>query len=889
MKLSPISNVLKQIFIIAGVIVMVNTQAFAQSTDKYSSTKDRTEYYQNHVKLTQESVFKNLNWQFVGPTNTSGRMTDVEVVSPKGTNYTIYVAGATGGIWKTSNEGTTWEPIFEHAMSASIGDLALDPQNQNTIWAGTGEGNIFRSSNAGAGIYKSSDAGKTWEHKGLINTNTISRVLVHPKNSDIVYVAASGHEWTNNEDRGVYKTTDGGTTWNKILFINDETGAYDLVMDPNNPDQLYVTTWQRIRKKWNDPRNEDYYTGSGIHKTTDGGKTWKEINNGLPEVKARGRIGIDLCKTKPNVVYAFVDNYTKLPEQHELNTAEDSYGRPSSGRIAGATIYKSEDFGENWKQVSKEDTYMAGLSSTYGWVFGQIRVDPNDENKIYVMGLALNVSSDGGKSFKPLRGMHSDHHGLWIDPNNSNYLVNVNDGGIAISYDGENFKTFYDNLPLVQFFNVNYDMSEPFYVYGSIQDHGSRKGIVDLSRGRNKIPAVDFEYAPGGEGSNHQIDPEDPNIVYSAGFYGQISRMNNATGKQKNIMPKTPEGVDKLRGQWLAPFIISPHNSSIIYHGTQFIHRSMNKGESWEKISPDLTYNEDSKKGDIPYQTIFAISESPLKFGLIYAGTDDGRVWITKNSGTDWKEINKGVAENRWVSRMVASKYDEATVYMSQNGKRNDDWTPYLWKSVDYGETWTSIVNNIPSGPINVIREDPNKENILYVGTDYGVYVSLDKGEVWQSLPGNLPTTYVHDLVIHPRDNIMVIATHGRGIWAMDINHIYDYMNVDQEKACNIIDLKENPMLPRGTNYWYRNTAKNLYLTFNLKEEVKIEYTILDAKDKKVFAFKGTMDKGLNFIDWNLRTEGENGELVKDGNYTIVIKGKGFKEQLGFTVDKFHR
>ncbi len=868
------------VFLVPGFVS--KTQSIIQKT----SAEKRLEWYQKHEKLVANSVFKNLPWQFVGPANLSGRMTDVEVVTPKGENYTIYVAGASGGIWKTENEGVTWKPVFEHGMSTAFGDLALDPQNQNTIWAGTGEANIFRSSNAGAGIYRSKDAGLTWEHLGLINTNTISRILVHPKNQDVVFVAAGGNEWTNDEERGVYKTSDGGKNWEKILFVNDKTGAYDLVMDSQNPDIIYAATWQRIRKKWNDPRNEDDYTGSSIYKTTDGGKTWYKINNGLPEVKFRGRIGIDLCKSSPNVVYAFIDNYEKLAEENPINETEDAYGRPISGRIKGASVFRSDDGGANWKQASEQNEYMEGLSGTYGWVFGQIRVDPVNPEKIYVMGLFLNVSEDGGKTFKTLDGMHMDHHGLWIDPLNPKYLVNVNDGGVAISYDGENFRTFYDNLPLVQFFNVNVDMAEPFHVYGSVQDHGSYRGTVDFSRGRNKISPADFDDAPGGEGSNHAIDPTNPDKVYSAGFYGSITKTNMKTGESKSIMPPKPEGVDKLRGQWLAPFILSSHNPGIIYFGTQFVYRSMNEGETWEMLSDDLTYNDPAKKGDIPYQTIFSLSESPLKFGLIYAGTDDGRIWMTKNSGEYWLEINKGLPFGKWISQIEASAFSEGRVYMTQNGKRDDDFAAYIWKSEDYGQTWTDIKSNIPCGPVNVIKEDPKNENILYAGTDYGVYVSLNKGVSWESLPGKLPTTYVHDLVIHPRDDFAVIATHGRGVWVLDVRFVRKIAEMDSEADCRILDI-DDCRLPRGTEYWYRRSAKEMSAPFYLMTGGEVTVNISDANNKMVKEIKLNADKGLNFANWDLMLNEK--ELAEPGTYKIQLKGNNFVEEKEFEVSKFSR
>jgi len=742
-----------------------------QSTDPQLRLKG----FDQHLEMKKTSPYKDLKWQFVGPTNISGRSCDVDVVAPKGKNYTMYVATASGGLWKTVNEGTSWEPIFEQAASTAFGDVILAPSNPDIIWIGTGEQNIFRSSQAGCGVYKSTDAGKTWQHMGLADTYTIPRIVIHPENSDVVYVAASGHEWTFNAERGVYKTTDGGNSWQKVLFVSEQTGAIDLVMDPRDSEVLYATTWQRIRYKWNDPRNKPDYTGSGVYKSTDGGKTWRQINNGLPEAKYRGRIGIDIARSNPTVLYLLLDNYEIAREAEEGRL--DSYGRPMAAVIKGATIYRTDDGGESWKQVSGlTDTtrrYMERHSATYGWVFGQIRVDPNDENTIYSMGLGLNQSTDGGKTFAPLRGMHGDHHGLWIDPDNSNYLVNVNDGGAYASYDkGKTWRSFTDRLPAVQFFNIAYDMDTPFRVYGSIQDHGSYRGVIDLSRGRDKVPTQVFEPAPGGEGSSHAIDPTNPAIVYSAGFYGTISRSDVVKRVSKRLLPRTFEDEPRLRGQWVAPFIISPHNPNIIYHGMQYLLRSPDQGNTWEQISPDLTYNTPSEMGDISYHTLTSISESPLKYGLIYVGTDDGRVHATRDGGKRWLEIMEGLPYQKWVSRIVASAFDINTVYMTQNGKRDDDFTPYVWKSTNYGKTWVDISKGIPLGPVNVVREDPKDKNILYVGTDCGVYVTTDRGDTWNVLGGNLPMTYVHDLVIHPRDNMVAIGTHGRGVWVLDANPV---------------------------------------------------------------------------------------------------------------------
>jgi len=742
----------------------------------------RLKAFQQHQALAEASPFKTLEWQFLGPRNISGRCTDVAVLTPRGRSYAIFVGTASGGLWKSVNEATTWQPVLENAASTAIGDVAVAPSNPSVVWVGTGEANIYRSSQSGIGVYKSVDGGRSFTHKGLADTGTIARIVIHPKNPDVVWVAASGREWTTNPGRGVFQTADGGNTWRHVLKVDEQTGAIDLVMDPSDPDTLYASTWQRTRLKWNDPRTLPGYRGSGIHKTTDGGRTWRAIDKGLPAPDKRGRIGLDVCLTSPNVLYALVDNYeiAREPTDEEKN---DPYGLPSSGFVKGATVYRSADRGESWTQVSgltpEQKALMERHSGTFGWVFGQVRADPSDANTVYTLGVRLHVSSDGGRTFKTLDTPGVDHHGMWIDPENSDYLVIAYDQGFAISYDrGLSWKDSRLTLPVAQFFNVSYDMDTPFRVYGSMQDHGSFRAAVDLSAGRDRIPVAEFEEAPGGEGSTHAIDPEDPQTVYSSGFYGTLTRARvgrSGTARTiKGLLPSRYPEEGPLRGQWLAPTILSPSNPDIVYHGMQQLLMSRDRGNTWEAISPDLTYGPEAaqQKGDIRFHTIFTISESPLRFGLIYVGTDDGRVHVTKDGGKAWTEIVNGIAPRRWISRLAASAFDLGTVYMTQNGKRDDDFTAYVWKSTDYGRTWTSIAAGIPMGPVNVIREDPVNRQVLYVGTDTGVYVSADGGSSWTVLGAGLPSAYVHDLVIHPRDNVLVAATHGRGMWAIDVNAV---------------------------------------------------------------------------------------------------------------------
>ena len=759
----------------AGFLLIGGLALFAGEQKKIENTDpaQRLAWYSQHQEMKESSAFKDLSWRYLGPDIISGRCTDIAV--PKGSKHTIYVGAATGGVWKTDNSGITWEPIMDEAPSMSVGDITIAPSDSDIVWVGLGEANIFRASVAGTGVYKSVDAGKTWQHMGLADTHTIGRIIIHPKNPDIVYVASPGHEWTHNEMRGVFKTSNGGKTWDKVFYLNDYTGAVDLVMDPSETDTLYTSMWNRTRQRWSDPKPGP---GDGIFKTIDGGKTWKQKTNGLPPLEKTGRIGLDIAQSSPNVLYAFVDNHNPGREVEEGE--RDAYGRTKTGRvIKGAEVYRTDDKGETWNKVSPDDRMMEGFCGTYGWVFGQICVDPSDENTIYIMGVPLAKSIDGGKSFQRLSypGLHGDHHGLWIDPSDSNYVINVNDGGINVSYDGgEIWRNFHTNLPLVQFYNVAYDMEKPFNVYGSVQDHGTYKGNVahNMPRQRREPRVVThWESAPGGEGTHVAVHPENSNITYSSSFYGRLMRseFKNGIWTSTNILPSVPESEPPLRGQWMAATIVSAHNPSVVYHGMQYLFRSMDEGETWERISPDLSYNNPEQQGElpfaIPFATITALSESPFKFGLIYAGTDDGRVHITRDGGQSWTEITNGLPFNKHVSRLVASKYDQETVYLTLNGRRDDDFADYIYKSTDLGQTWVDISANIPGGPINVIREDPLKENVLYVGSDLGVYVTIYGGKAWQVL-GSLPNCFVWDLFIHPRDNVIVIATNGRGMYAMD-------------------------------------------------------------------------------------------------------------------------
>jgi photosystem II stability/assembly factor-like uncharacterized protein len=726
--------------------------------------------------MRRASPYQTASWSFLGPTNISGRSTDVAVADRAGQRR-IYAAYATGGVWKSDDNGASWQVVFETAPSTSIGDIAVAPSNPDIVWVGTGEANILRASMPGAGIYKSTDAGRTWRHLGLADTQTIARIVVHPTNPDIVYVAASGHEWTDNTMRGVFKTTNGGRTWTKVYYRSPRTGAIDLVMDPGNPNILYAALWERIRRKWSDPRVEPGDSESGIVKTTDGGRTWKDASRGLPPPQVRGRIGLDLSRSNPRILYALVDNSEtgRQAKPGEL----DAYGRPmasGSGFIKGADIYRSDDAGATWRETSRYDAattaYLDNHSGTYGWVFGQIRVDPTNPDTVYSLGLALNVSHDGGRTFTPLGGLHGDHHGLWIDPANPSILYSCNDGGVFLSADGGRTWTFAVGAHATQFYNVALDTANPFHAYGSIQDIGSQRAAVVLGPDR-QAGAVAWEDAPGGEGSNQAIDPSNPNIVYSHSFYGAFTRTDLGTQGQAAVTPiKPPDPDGQLRGQWMAPIVLSPHDARVVYAGYQYLFRSSDRGDTWKKISTDLSDDNPARFGQnpsaIPYQTIVEIAESPLKQGLLYVGTDDGRLHTTIDDGSEWTDLTSHLPVRKWISRIVPSRFAEGTVYVTQRGREDDDFAPYVYKSTDFGKTFTSIAANLPAGSVNVIREDPRRAGILYVGTDFGVYVSTDGGQRWEVLGGNLPSVQVSDLQYQARDNVLVAATYGRGMWLFD-------------------------------------------------------------------------------------------------------------------------
>ncbi len=894
------------------------------------------------INESPDPLLKRFTWRSIGPAVMGGRIDDIAV--DESNPSVMYVGYATGGIWKTVNNGTTWTPIFDEYPVSSIGDIELAPSNPSIIYVGTGEPNNRQSSSFGAGIYKSTDAGRTFEYMGLKETQTIAKVVAHPKDPNIVYVAAAGHLFGPNPERGVYKTTDGGKTWTNTKFIDNDTGFIDLVMHPTNPNTLFAASYQRRRQPWGFNGGGP---GSGIWRTEDGGKTWTRVTgNGLPANPLLGRIGLNYSRSKPAVIYAQLEigssGGTGAGVNDDGTLVQPGQGRGGGGGAGGGRggqpppppdptksgVWRSDDGGKSWKFMSNNNNRPM--------YYSKIRVDPTNPDIVYTTGASAYKSTDGGKTFTTMDSVsHSDHHALWIDPRNNQHLVIGNDGGLDMSYDQGATWEEISLSALGQFYAISVDMRKPYYVCGGLQDNGSWCGPSAVRSNLTGIMNSDWYRIGGGDGFYTANDPRDWTVGYSESQDGNTNRYDLRTGATRsirptpplapppaaptedpapqgrgaagtagaapqgaggqgggrggpggtagNIVPPPPPGTN-FRFYWSTPFMLSHHDPSTIYLGGDRLFKSTTRGDSWI-ASPDLTRNvgrndrpimgvagtapmASKHDGAASYSNIVTIGESPLVPGIIWVGTNDGSVQVSRDGGATWKNVVdnvKGVPAETYVSRVEPSAFDAATCYVSFDGHRSDDHKPYVFVTRDFGQSWTSIAANLPEGNVNVIKEDPRNRNLLYLGTEYAFYISMTGGKDWKRFMTGLPTVRIDDILVHPRDNDLIVGTHGRSIWIIDditpLQQMADAVTAADAFLFEVrkatawaTDITKANGLNADKHFRGQNpqggTAISYYLKAAATGDVRI--TISDATGRVVREMDGTKDAGLNRVQWNL-------------------------------------
>lgn len=834
--------------------------------------------------------FAGLRLRSIGPALTSGRI--VGFAMHPHDRATYYTAAASGGVWKTTNAGTTWTPIFDNEGSYSIGVVVLDPKNPNVVWVGTGENNSQRSVGYGDGVYRSDDGGKSWKNVGLKASEHIGKIVIDPRDSNTVYVAAQGPLWGPGGDRGLFKTTDAGKTWKNILNISENTGITDLIQDPRNPEVLIAASYQRRRHVWTLINGGPE---SAIHKSTDGGATWTKLRSGLP-TEEMGRIGLAQSPSNPDMVYAIIESIDKK-----------------------GGIFRSTDLGTTWEKRNDFDAQAQ--------YYAHLVVDPKNSERIYAMNVNIMVSDDGGRTLSALggRNKHVDNHTIWIDPSNTNYYLVGCDGGIYESFDRAVNWRFVANLPITQFYDVAVDNDAPFYrVYGGTQDNFTLGG-PSRTRSASGITNADWFVTQGGDGFHARVDPVDSNIVYSESQYGGLVRFNRRTGEQVSIQPQPGKGEPPLRFNWDSPLIISPHAPTRIYFAANRLFRSDDRGDSWRPVSGDLTRQLDRDQLPVMgkvwgadavskhvstsfYGNIVALSESPKKEGLLYVGTDDGLIQITEDGGKNWRKVDTiaGVPDRTYVSRLLASQHDAGTIYASFENHKNADFKPYLFKSVDAGKTWTPIKGDLPAnGPVLAIAEDHVDPNLLFVGTEFGLFFTNNGGEKWTRLRGGMPTIAVRDLAIQRQMNDLVVGTFGRGFYILDdYTPLRGLQPKTLQEACVLFPVKDAMQYVQARPYGGRGKAEQgaafytadnppvgATFTYHLKESLKtkkqvrrekekeatkkggsapyptkdqlraeedqeapaILLTILDASGKPVRVITGPATQGFQRVTWDLR------------------------------------
>ena len=892
-----------------NLFVFLLTMAFMTISMNVSAKKKKDEKEKGQTSTLKSSTFSGLKWRSIGPAFTSGRVADI-VVNPK--NHSEWFVGvASGNIWKTSNNGTTFKPVFEKYGSYSIGCMAIDLNQTNIIWVGTGENNHQRALGYGDGVYKSTDNGETWKNMGLKESRHIGMIAIDPRNSDVVYIAAEGSAWGPGGERGLYKTSDGGKNWEKILEISENTGINNVIMDPSNPDIMFATSEQRRRHVFTKIGGGPE---SAVYKSTDGGKNWDTLTNGLPSGHIGG-MGIDISPVNPDFVYIIME-------------AEGDKGG----------FFRSTNKGASWEKMSSHHSS--------GQYYNEIHCDPEDVNKVYSMETITQVTLDGGKTWKSLGNnkRHVDDHALWIDPDNTSHFIIGGDGGVYESFDAGKNYLFKTNLPVTQFYRVAVDNDLPFYnVFGGTQDNNSYGG-PSKNTSSSGVGVGDWVVTVGGDGFWQAIDPENPNIIYSEWQYGNCVRYDKSSGERINIKPQPRKGEDTYKWNWNAPLIISPHSNKRIYLAANKVFKSDDRGNSWDVISDDLSsktdrntwkvmgkyWGIDAIRKDVStsqFGTIVSLAESELKEGLLYVGTDDGLIQVTNDAGKVWSMHNSftGVPEYTYVSDICPSKFDENIVFASFDNRKRDDFKPYILKSTDKGNTWESIANNLPEqGTVHSIEQDFVNSDLLFAGTEFGMFFSVDGGKEWVKFQSGMPTISVRDIAIQKRENDLAIATFGRGFYILD-----DYSPL---RTCNkevldqkavIFPVKDALMYVQtggrygqgSTPYMGKNPPYGAIFTYYLKETPKTQkqirkeiekkqfekgekikvlslkeqkeeeneekpqliFKIYDDQNQLVRIIRTSPSKGINRISWNLRNNSPRPINIKDDKFNPLSKsGDGY-------------
>jgi photosystem II stability/assembly factor-like uncharacterized protein len=873
-----------------------------------------------------EELVRAFTFRNVGPFRMGARVSDIAVPATPARDhrYTFYVSTWTGGVFKTTNNGTTFEPVFDGQDRLTVGALAVAPSDPATVWVGTGDAFGSRSSYRGDGVYKSTDAGGSWTRMGLEDSHHISRVVVHPTNADVVFVAAMGHLYSPNEERGVFKTTDGGRNWERVLFVNDRVGAIDLVLHPQNPDVLYAATYDMDRLPWM------YRNGgpeSGIYKTQDGGSSWRKLTGGLPTGPI-GRIGLALYPPRPDTLYAVVNNLnTRPPTEAEIEQAR-ARGREVQDRTIRGEVYRTEDGGERWVKMNRPEDDVSPKGGGYLGSgdedldgFTQIRVDPNDDQTIFTLSVSMGSSTDGGRSWVDITwpprvrfpGIFGDVRALWIDPEDSQRIILGSDASIFVSSDGGATSDHHYNLPVGEVYGVGVDMEDPYNVYAGLQDHEAWRAPSAGPRG--DIGVLDWDALGSGDGMFVQVDPADSRWAYTTSEWGGIFRVDQVEGHRTSIRPSRPGGGAPYRFIWGTPFHMSPHDGRVIYTGGEVLLRSRDRGDTWEEVSPNLSTYDGKEplrvaEGEVPtnrWFSVSAISESPLTRGVIWVGMSDGKVHLTRDDGAIWTDRTTAVAaaggpEEAYVSRVRASNHAEGRAYLSKSGNKSDDFRPYLFRTDDYGATWRSVAGDLPEEPIHVVWEDHRNPDLLFVGNGTGVFVTIDGGRHWVKMNNNMPNLPVLDLLVHPRESDLVVGSWGRGLFITNIAPLQELTEAVLAEDAHLFSIKPtaqriewsfgaNDALFAQRHILTPNEPGGMKISYYLRNPVPggVEATITDARGAEVARLQGEGAPGINTVMWNMRAGGGAGGFgggrggggsvldrwIPLGEYTVTLEAGG--------------